>query len=303
MITILLFYGIMAGVYTFGKQTMLYGSPFFLTGIRITFGGLCFLGYQYYKERSKFYIKKEWVPLIAFYSAGILIMDSCRMFGLKYIPSSNAAIIATTAPFIAAFFSWWQFNEKMTKKKIIALIVGFLGVMPLLFKHLRLPHESLHYVIISYCAIFISTIGFIMCGMMSKILIQKKGAPFFMIVGTVMTGGGTLALIASAFCEPWNPVPITNFHAILPLLVYLIATHSLIAYPLYSYLVQKYPITLVAFAQLTTPFFTALLSYFFMNETISWPFFISLAILSGSLALFYHEEKEEGLIKDNPKIP
>lgn len=289
MIIILFFYAIMAGVYTFGKQTILYGSPFFLTAVRITFGGLCFLGYQFFKDRENFGIKREWIPFLSFYSFGILIMDSCRMFGLKYIPSSNAAIIATTAPFIAAFCSWWFFKEIMTKKKIGALIVGFLGVMPLLFKHLTMPHESLYYIIISYVAIFISTIGFIACGMMSKILIQKKGAPFFMVVGTVMTGGGTLALIASLCTETWNPLPIINLPALLPPLIYLIITHSLIAYPLYSYLVQKYPLTLVAFAQLTTPFFTALLSYFFFNETISWPFFVSLGVLSGSLALFYSE--------------
>lgn len=292
----------MAGVYTFGKQSMLYTSPLFLTGIRITFGGIVFLGYQFLKDRSNFIIKKEWIPLLSFYSVGILIMDSFRMFGLKHIPSSNAAIIATTAPFIAAFFSWWILKEKMTKKKIFALLVGFFGVMPLLFKHLTMPCDSLYYIVLSYFAIFISTIGFVGCGMISRMLIKEKEAPFFMVIGTVMTSGGILALIASLLTETWNPVPITNLPALLFPLIYLMITHSLIAYPLYSYLVQIYPITLVAFAQLTTPFFTALLSYFFFNETISWPFFVSLAILSGSLALFYHEEKEEGLIEEDPNI-
>jgi drug/metabolite transporter (DMT)-like permease len=302
MLIILFFYFIMAGVYTFGKFAALHASPFFLTGIRITFGGLIFLGYQFIKDRSNFIIKKEWIPLLSLYSVGIVVMDSCRLIGLKHIPASNAVIIATTAPFIAAFFSWWQFDEKMTKKKITALMIGFLGVMPLLIKHLTVPSDSLYYITLSYLAIFASTIGFVMCGMISKILVQEREAPFFMMVGTVMTGGGLLALCASFIFEPWNPVPITNITSLMPPLAYLIITHSLIAYPLYSYLVQKYPLTLVAFAQLTTPFFTAILSYFFFKETISWPFLISLIILTTALFLFYHEEKEEGLIEENPDI-
>ena len=302
MFAILVFYALMAGVYTFGKQVTAYASPFFLTGIRITFGGLCFLGYQFFKDRNNFLIKKEWIPGLATYGFFVFIMDSCRMLALQHIPSSNAAIIATTAPFIAAVMCWWKFNEKITSKKIWALVVGVAGVMPLLVTHLTAPHDSVLHIVLSYAGILASTFGFVIAGMVAKILINQKGAPFFMVVGTVMTMGGTIGFIMSALFEEWAPMPVSDWHAALPLIVYLIITHSLLAYPLYSYLSQKYPITLIAFAQLTTPFFTAILSYFFFDEPITLLFFISLAILTGALLLFYHEEKEEGLIEDNPNI-
>jgi len=120
-----------------------------------------------------------------------------------------------------------------------------------------------------------------------------------MLVGSVMTGGGILGFIASLFFESWYPVPVTNFIHAARIIVYLVITQSLIAYPLYNYLLTIYPITLVACAQLIVPFFTALLSTVMFNEPIGSQFIISFMVLSLSLTLFYYEELKEGLIKNN----
>lgn len=299
MVVMLVFYAIMAGVYTFGKQVTLYAQPFFLTGIRITTGGICFLLYQFLFDRKNFFIKKEWIPLLAGYSLAVFVMDNFRLLGLQNIPSSNAAIIATTSPFIAAVLCYWWFNEKFTTTKIVALFCGVTGVFPLLIRHLSKPEASLKIMLFSYGAVFISTIALVFGGIFSKTLIQEKKAPFFMTVGTVMTGGGILGFIVSFCFDTWNPLPVTHMVPAFKLIAFLIATHSFIAYPLYNYLVQRYPVTLVAFAQLSTPFFTAILSWLFFDEAIGWPFFISLFVLSCAFSLFYYEELRQGLIKKN----
>lgn len=294
---LLLFYAIMAGVYTFGKQATLYTAPFFLTGIRIMGGGLFLLTYQYFSDRKRFYLKRSYARYMAVYIVGVFCMDNFRLQALQYIPSSNAALIATSAPFIAAFLSWWWFKEKFGTKKILALLVGVLGMLPLLLSHITAPEANLSCIIPSYISVIISTSSFVLCGILAKDLVQRQKAPFFMVVGTSMVGGGAIGMVLSFFFETWNPVPISDVAAVWPILVYLFLTHSLLAYPLYNYLVQKYPVTLVAFAQLTVPFFTALLSWFVFGETIGIEFFISLFILSGAFYLFYQEELREGLIR------
>jgi drug/metabolite transporter (DMT)-like permease len=297
MVVLLFFYTIMAGVYTFGKQATLYTAPFFLTGIRITGGGLCILAYQYFSDSKKFYLKKSFIPYLIAYMFGVFCMDNFRLQALRFIPSSNAALIATTAPFIAAFFSWWWFKEKFGTKKIAALLLGVVGMLPLLLTHITAPEGNLAHILPAYLGVIVSTIGFVLCGILSKELIQNQKAPFFMIVGTAMTGGGLIGLILSALFETWNPIPITDVAAAAPVLGYLFITHSLMAYPLYNFLVQKYPVTLVAFAQLTVPFFTAGLGRVIFGEVIGIPFFISLVILSFSFWLFYKEELRAGLIR------
>ncbi len=297
VIILLLFYTIMAGVYTFGKQATLYTAPFFLTAIRMTGGGICILGYQYFSDAKKFFIKKSFIPYLTAYIIGVFFMDNFRLQALRFIPSSNAALIATTAPFIAAFFSWWWFKEKFGMKKIGALVFGVLGMFPLLLSHLKAPQVDITSVLISYAAVIVSTTSFVLCGVLSKELIQNKKAPFLMVVGTAMTGGGLIALVLSGLFETWSPIPITDVCAVTPVLSYLFVTHSLMAYPLYNFLVQKYPITLVAFGQLSVPLFTGVLSLFFFGESLELPFFVSLAALSLSFWLFYQEEDRAGLIR------
>lgn len=297
MVLLILFYAIMASVYTFGKQVLLYAAPLFLTGIRILPAGIFFLGYQYFFNKKNFYIKKEHIPYIICYGIIIFLMDGLRQKALSLIISSNTAFIATLSPFIAAFLSWYLFKERFSTFKIIALCMGVVGVLPLLIINFKTPTADTTALIIGYGSILISTICFVLAGVLSKTLISKKQCPFFMAVGLGMTCAGTLAMVFSLLTETWNPLPIFELWPAVKLISYLFITHSLIAYPLYNYLMQIYPITLVAFAQLTVPFFTAFLSFIFLGEKVEPVFFVSLFILTTSLWLFYKQELKEGLIK------
>jgi drug/metabolite transporter (DMT)-like permease len=291
MFALFTFYTIMAGVFTFGKQVICYASPLFLTAIRIAPGGIVFLGYLYLRNRKEFVFKRSYMPLITGYAIAVFCMDALRMLALQYIPASNAALISCTAPFIAAFFSWCFMNERFDKIKIVALIFGVLGMMPLLMEHVTLAHAvDTKIVIICYLGAFASTICTVLCGIFSKTLIQKKGCPFLLCLGSGMFGGGLLGFISSLLFETWNPVPISHLLPALQLISFLFATHTLIAYPLYNYLILKYSVTLVAFGQLSVPFIAAILGYLFYGQPIGLNFFISLLILSASFWLFYKEE-------------
>jgi len=291
MLSLFTFYGIMAGVFTFGKQVICYASPLFLTGIRIAPGGIIFLSYLYFFHRKDFIVKRSYLPLMAGYAIAVFCMDALRLLALQYIPASNAALISCTAPFIAAFFSWCFMNERFDKVKIIALIIGVAGMIPLLVEHVQAHNDlALNTIIICYLGAFASTLGTVLCGIISKTLIEKKGCPFFLCLGSGMLGGGLLGFISSLLFETWNPLPVSDLWPALQLISFLFATHTLIAYPLYGYLILKYSVTLVAFGQLSVPFIAAILGYIFYSQPIGVTFFISLLILSGSFWLFYKEE-------------
>ena len=296
MILLIVFCLIGTGVFMIGKQITLYADPFFLTGVRIIAGGLYFLAYQFFSNRQNFIIRRSWLPLLIGYSICVFILDSFRLVGLKYIPSPHAALIATTAPFIAAILSWIAFKEKINLRKACALILGFVGVMPLLIPRVSFSDTQFTYPFFAYGMVFLSTAAFVVGGIFAKTLL-KRGMPFFMLVGTAMTGGGLLGFGTLLLYEPWYPVPISDFSKVIAPMVYLIITHSLIAYPLYNYLISIYPITFVSFTQLILPFLTALLGVIISGEKIGFEFLTSSIILTISLTLFYSEELREGLIK------
>ncbi len=298
MVLIFLFYVIIACVMIVGKQVGMYSTPWFLVAIRLMPAGVIFLCVDYFKNKKlRLPTLKSWDSLlIVLYSFNILFVDFTRLKGLSYIPSSNAALISMTAPFFAVFFSWKFFGEHVTAKKIGALILGVCGVMPLIVSHMQLGHQSITDIILGYGFILLATVGIIVSGIFAKHLIAQKGYQLFTITGLVMLGGGFLGLISSLTFDQWTPVPLSNFSVTIPLILFLFFSHSLVAFPLYTYLVQKYPITLVSFAQCIMPFLTAIMGWFLVGEVISLMFFLSFCILILSLYIFYQEELKEGLI-------
>ena len=78
-----------------------------------------------------------------------------------------------------------------------------------------------------------------------------------------------------------------------PLMLLLFVGHNIIGYPIFAYLINKYPVTLVSFGQLTLPLFTALLRYFLFGDPIPWVFGISLIVLIWAFYIFYTEAKKE----------
>lgn len=297
MLTIILFYALMAGVFTFGKQVVLYAYPFFLTALRLPIVGGIFILYARWYEKHSQQVTATVAKLLFGYALAVLFMDSGRFYALQTLPAANTALITSLAPFAAALLSYLFLGEKMTVRKMVILGVGFLGMMPLLVGHARTPLEGdTGNLLFAYSAAFCSMLGFVLIGVFIKLLTKKHNFPMFLSIGYGMLWGGIMALGCSLISDPWNPMPFLNASRALPIIGYLLITHNLMAYPIYAYLLQHYPLTLIAFAQLLTPLFTALLRWAMFGEMISLPFVISFSILSGALYLFYREEDKEGLI-------
>jgi drug/metabolite transporter (DMT)-like permease len=297
MFAIVFFYVLMAGVFTVGKQVVLYAHPFFISALRLPTAGFIFLMYARYSQKHKWYITRPIAMLIASYSIAIVFMDSGRFYALQTLPAANTALITSFAPFAAALASYLFLKEKISSRKIMILAIGFFGMLPLFISNMHMPADTNYsHLLFAYSSAFFSMIGFVFSGLFIKILTKRYNYSMFMAIGWGMLIGGAITFGLSLAFDPWNPMPFINASKAWPIIIYLFLTHNLIAYPLYGYLLEHYPLTLVVFAQLLTPLFTAILRLVAFGETISLPFMVSFAILSGSLYLFYKEEEKEGLI-------
>jgi drug/metabolite transporter (DMT)-like permease len=297
MFDLIAMYVIMAGLFTFGKQALLYGSPFFLTAIRYIPSGLMFLAGAYYINKKEFVYRPACIPLFSSIAFFYFTMDALRLVGLQHIPSCHAALISALSPLVAALIAYWFFKEKFPFKKIAALCLGFLGVLPLIIDsvcHTSINCSVLH-LIGGYIAMFISVLSAVVATFIFKKLIVHYSV--FFILGITLFSGGVMSLLISLFSENWNPIPLENIAIVAPFLLFIFITHNLIAQPLYGYLVKKYPVTLITFATLITPVTSAVLGYFLYGQAIGFIFVFSLVTLIGAFFLFYHEEKKEGLIR------
>lgn len=299
MISLIGFYALMAGVFTFGKQVVLYVEPFFISVLRLPLAGTLFVVYEYIFNKKKCYISKKIAPFLIIYGIAITGMDACRFIALQTLPAAHTALVASLAPFFAALIAHFFLDEKITQKKVFALSIGFCAILPVILSHVTAPASahSLSTLVIAYGAAFVSMLGFVASGLFIKLITKKFNYSLIMLAGVGMIIGGCLSLVFSLRYESWHPLPFIDMYQGMPYVLYLFITHNLIAYPLFTYLLKVFPLTLVAFAQLLTPLFTALLRWIMFKEEITTSFIASFVILSIALFVFYQEEKQEGLIK------
>ncbi len=220
----------------------------------------------------------------------VFCMDGLRFFGLQYVGSSYAALLSTLSPFIAAFLSYWLYNEAITWKKIAAFCLGVLAVLPLIIKNLQTCSTcSQLELALGYSALLISTIGVVVRSYFLKDLVDKRNYTISFILGLTFLATGFICLVISLVSETWNPIPAHNLSTVIPLVIFLLLFYSLMAQPLYAHLMKKYPITLVTFFILTTPVITALINWAFYGVTVGWPFGFSCALLGVAFVIFNHK--------------
>lgn len=303
MILVFLLFALFALIFPLGRMSTLAAGPIFFTGFRMMLAGAILLAYQYFKDRNAFYIKREnIIPLFKLSLFNIYITNVFEFWGLQYLSAAKACFIYNLSPFVTALFSYFYFSEKMTPKKWLAMGMGFLGFLPILLTQSPDEAQLNHFFFLSPAelALIVAVFGTVLGWISMRRLVQQYYTAV-MANGISMFVGGFLALITSFFMEPWHPLPIYDIKNFLVLAAAIMIISNFICYNLYGVLLKKYTATFMTFAGFSSPFFAVLSGWFFLGETVSWPFYVSSIIVLISLYIFYQEELKQGYIVKESK--
>ena len=290
-----------------GKKLLEISPPVFLTGSRMVLGAAVLLGFIAIFQRKMFkkITLKGWLAicLLGFFS--IFLSNILEFWSLQHLSSAKTCFLFSLAPFLTAILSYFHFNEKMTPKKWIGILIGITGFVPVLmmtsgseasfssFFALSLPELSM------FCAVFFAVYGWIILRMLVK---DNDIAPP-LANGLSMLIGGILSLIASVFIDSWSPIPLTGSFAVFgSTLIFITLLSNILCYNLYGYLLKRYTATLLSFFGLLSPIFTSIHGYFILGEPISPVIFLSTGIVLIGLKLVYSEEIKLGYIKKSKKV-
>ncbi len=298
MLYVLLLYGLFASVFTVAKIGLTVAEPFFLIGVRMLWGGAALLGYQFFIHRQSFvFNRKTWLHLILLAIFNIYLTNVFEFWGLQYLTSFKTCFIYSLSPFLSALFSYFLFSEHLTSKKWMGLMVGFIGFLPLLLSQTSSEAEVGQLFLFSWpeLSVMMAAICSVYGWIVLKQLVHTHQLSPLTANGMSMLMGGLLALSHSIAVESWDPLPVTDWTIFLECTLVLIVVSNLICYNLYGHLLKRYSATFMSFAGFTTPLFTALLGWLFLDETIPLSFYLSLAIVFGGLLLFDQEELKTAL--------
>lgn len=310
MFLVFLLYALFASVFTVGKVSLSFASPFFIIGSRMAVAGLIMVIYQFFKDKNAFkFHPSGWLNIFFFAALGIYITNACEFWGLQFLTSSKTCFLYSASPFISALFSFLILKESMSKKKWWGLGIGFIGLLPILLSQGLKELAGGGFFIFSYpeLALIAATTASALGWILLRQTVAHKKINLFVANGLGMLIGGVLTLGHSSLVENWNPVPVFEFVPFLETALALLVISNLVAYNLYGYLLKRYSATFMAFAGFSTPFFASIFGWFFLKETVPLALWIGLGVLFLGLYLFHQEEiQSEGFkikAKDVKKVP
>ncbi|MDR9854899.1 DMT family transporter [Paenibacillus sp. VCA1] len=109
------------------KFALQYTPPVLFAGLRALIGGLLLVivALPKYKQLQ---FRRNWHVYLLSALLSIVLYYGVQTIGLQYTPSGLFSAIVFLQPVLLGLFSWWWLGERMTRQKMIGLIIGFVGV-------------------------------------------------------------------------------------------------------------------------------------------------------------------------------
>ena len=289
-----------SSVFPLGKLALSYAPPIFLTGVRMLLASGIILSFLALKKRSALKLKKSMlIPIALLAVLSIYLTNICEFWGLQHLSAAKTCFIYGLSPFIAAILSYIHFGERLSKRKLLGMLIGFAGFIPVLT--LQSGSESLFtaFSIISWPelaimgAAFFSMYGWVLL----RILVKDEVSPLTANGYSMLIGGG-LALVHSLFVDQWAPIPLAP-GGIVPVtqgVVALTLISNVLSYNLYGYMLKRFTATFLSFVGLLSPIFASLSSWVLLGERPSWIIFAATGVVSIGLFIIYQAELKQGYI-------
>ncbi|MCR4732478.1 MAG: DMT family transporter [Lachnospiraceae bacterium] len=237
-------------------------SRILFAGIRFMIAGAMVIGYDSIQKRRFCYPPKEAWGKVAILSVFQTSVHYILFYmGLAYTSGVRGSIINSVGTFFSIFLAVWVFRfEKLTLRKALGSLVGFLGVLicvtggsfaQMLQGGFRVEGEG---------ALLLSAF----CGAMASNLIKKIARtedPVTMSGWQFLAGGVTLVVMAL----PMGGTLQLHSLAGIPLILYM-GFISAGAYTVWSVLLKYNPVSTVTVLGFMNPVFGVLLSVIFLRE-------------------------------------
>lgn len=297
MIVLFLLQALFALSFIIFKKSLLYAAPIYLVAARMILSGSLLVAWYYFFQRKIVWTRN--ITLLVCIAAifNIYLTNVPEIIGLQYISASKANFIYNFSPFFTALFGYLFLNEKLNAKKSIALLLGFISFLIILFgdecsiKNL----QSFFTIEAAEMLILLASIATIWGWIAIKKLVAEEKTTVAFANGTSMLIGGFISLFHSIYAESWHPLPVTNIPWMLLWVLAGAGVSCLMAYNLNAYYLKKHTATFMSLTTLISPLFTAIMGVFFLQERITLNFVLAFCLVAVATFLFFNEERHYSL--------
>lgn len=293
MILLILFHALYGLSLPLSKILLVHSSPLFLTGLRMTGGGLMICIPLLLWSRSFSVFKRD--HLLAYCKIALFIVYFKYVFrymSLTYLSVAKMAFIMACSPFVAAFFSYLWYQERLRRMQWFSLVLGFAGLLPLLIMRGQGEQNLTEFMFISWPELlaFASIVAHVIGVHCVRTTLHKDGAPSPLALnGITAFIGGSFALATAPLFES-----LPTCHDIVVVsggVIFLIFLSNIVCHTIYMHLVKRYSVTFITLTDFLATFFSTFYGWLFLHEQFSWHYIASGVVIVTALYLFYRHEK------------
>lgn len=244
-------------------------TPWIFRSLCITFGSLLLFGIAYAAGNSLRVPRHLWGKLAVLAFFNVTCWNMMIAFGLMMIPSGRAAILAFTMPVWSVPLSAWLLGEKITGRKVGALLLGMIGMALLIGEDLVVIGRAPLGALLALGAAFTWAIGTVMLKR------WPLGLPTGTFTAWTMSLGGLPILLGTLVFErnAWTPVGTVAWLALL----YNIVIAFAFAYWAWFKIASSVSVTVSSISVLSVPIVGVLCGFVFLGERPSVQEYAALA--------------------------
>jgi len=254
--------------------------PALMGGLRWTVAGALLAGYVLARG-EKLPARSSWrgIALMAFLLLGL--GNGGVVFAEQWVPSGLAAVLVATSPFwMAGVEALLKDGERLHLNTIVGLLIGFSGILVLVWPDLRLGRGDGHFVL-GVIAIQIAALGWSIGSAYSR-----RHARTDDILGTTalqMLAGGMMMLFVATLTREWQQL---SFNArTLTSLIYLSTIGAIGGFVAYTYALRHLAVSFVSLYAYINPVIAVTLGVLLLGEPFDWRMATAAALVFAGVAV------------------
>ena len=199
----------------------------------------------------------------------------------QWVPSGIAAVVVAASPFWMTGLEAALGGERLTPQGVFGLVLGFMGILLLVWPELTAGGELGRQFAIGVIALQVACIGWALGSAYSRRHAREENA--LGAAAVQMMFGGLFMAVAATVRGEWSVVTFTWRTAAAEL--YLIVFGSLVGYSAYVYALKHLPVSTVSLYAYINPVIAVVLGTLMLGEPFGWRVVIASAIVFAGVAV------------------
>ena len=257
-----------------------------LTGLRFVGAGLILFTIARIRGDRFPDTRRDWINQITNGLVMVCLGNGALVFASKYIASGLAALLAATIPLWMAILEAMIGSGRITARKSIGMILGFLGVALLIAPGIRRPDTGTS-LLLGALGVQVSAIAWNIGTLRSKRFLSTGGP--IAVASIQMLSGGTAAGIISLLLGDAARLHFTTRTTIA--LFHLMIFGSVIAYSAYLYALARMQPSKLSVYSYINPAVAVVVGWLILSEPLTLRMIVAMIIILGGVAVVQSDRK------------